>query len=149
MNTLCLPPCTRLSYSHRVDLWNCWLSQCVDINVLINVNMLYSYFILFYIYLFEREHEQGGEGEAGSPWAGRPTWSLIPGPWVCDLSQRSGHSQMLNQLSHPDALTRCFWKSLPSLPFTWMCPFPHIFTRTVHFPGLLFLSCSQALVSSH
>ena len=44
-----------------------------------------------------REHEQGGEGEAGSLRVGSLLRGLIPGPWDHDLSQR----QMLSQLSHP------------------------------------------------
>ena len=41
------------------------------------------------MYLFEtdseREQEWGGEGEAGSPWAGSPMSGSMPGPWDHDL----------------------------------------------------------------
>ena len=48
-----------------------------------------------------RRAEAEGEGEAGSPLTGSPTWGSIPGPRDHDLNRR----QKLNHLSHSGAPT--------------------------------------------
>ena len=83
--------------------------------------IIINFFKIVFIYLREREtlkereHEQGrgaeGEGQAGSHWAGSPTWDLIPGLWGHDLSQ----SQMLNWLSHPGPPGFYFFKVMSTL----------------------------------
>ena len=62
--------------------------------------LLFSFFLRFHLFIWERERAQGGEREKQATLQeGRPTQDSTPQPWDHDLSWR----QTLNPLSHPGA----------------------------------------------